>query len=236
MLPKGILFDLDDTIIARDTVEHPTWDQMCTLYAPQVPGLDADRLFQAIQDVRTWFWSDAQRYKYGRQHLQEARRAIVQRAFLQLGINDVPLAYEMADAYATARDALVTYFPRAEDTLRALRAQHVSLALLTNGGSKLQRQKIARFGLERFFQVILIEGELGYGKPEEAVYQQAIYALGLTPDTVWSVGDHLEWDVATPQRLGIFSLWHDVRKQGLPTASRVVPDRIITSIAELVAA
>jgi putative hydrolase of the HAD superfamily len=89
--------------------------------------------------------------------------------------------------------------------------------------------------LERFFTTILIEGEVGYGKPEEAVYRRALEHLGLTPNAVWSVGDHLEWDVAAPQQLGIFGIWHDVRAQGLPPTSPVIPDRIITSIAELMA-
>jgi hypothetical protein len=30
-------------------------------------------------------------------------------------------------------------------------------------------------------------------------------------------------------------IWHDVRAQGLPPGSSVIPDRIITSIAELMA-
>ena len=76
---------------------------------------------------------------------------------------------------------------------------------------------------------------MGYGKPEAAVYRRALEAMGLAPEAVWSVGDHLEWDVSAPQQLGMLGIWHDVRAQGLPPASPVIPDRIITSIAELMA-
>jgi hypothetical protein len=31
----------------------------------------------------------------------------------------------------------------------------------------------------------------------------------------------------------MFSIWHDVRGQGLPPDSPIIPDRIITSIFEL---
>ena len=155
--------------------------------------------------------------------------------FATLGLDNRALAHDMADTYAVEREALIALFPRAEETLHYLVKHQVALALLTNGDAQHQRQKVQRFGLERFFTTILIEGELGYGKPEAAVYMQALAHLGLTPDMVWSVGDHLAWDVATPQQLGIFGIWHDVRGQGLPPASPVIPDRIIISIAELMA-
>jgi beta-phosphoglucomutase-like phosphatase (HAD superfamily) len=35
MLPKGILFDLDDTILAFDAVANPTWQRLCATYARQ---------------------------------------------------------------------------------------------------------------------------------------------------------------------------------------------------------
>jgi putative hydrolase of the HAD superfamily len=47
------------------------------------------------------------------------------------------------------------------------------------------------------------------------------------------VGDNLEWEVAAPQRLGIFSIWMDGRRQGLPESTAVRPDRIINALPEL---
>jgi putative hydrolase of the HAD superfamily len=235
MLPKGILFDLDDTIIAFDAVANPTWQRLCETYARQLTLHDPTHLYNAIQDVRTWYWSDPVRHQWARHNLQQLRREIVQQAFATLGIDNPRLAHAMADTYAAEREALIHLLPRAEETLHYLCTHQVALALITNGTAQSQRQKVQRFGLERFFTTILIEGELGYGKPEEAVYRQALDDLKLPPDAVWSVGDHLEWDVSTPQQLGMVGIWHDVRAQGLPPESSVIPDRRITSIAELIA-
>jgi putative hydrolase of the HAD superfamily len=47
------------------------------------------------------------------------------------------------------------------------------------------------------------------------------------------VGDHLEWEIAAPQRLGIFAIWHDALGEGLPADATVTPDRIIRSLGEL---
>jgi putative hydrolase of the HAD superfamily len=58
-------------------------------------------------------------------------------------------------------------------------------------------------------------------------------ALGVTPADTWMVGDNLEWEVDTPQRLGIYAIWMDAHGDGLPADSKVKPDRIIRSLTEL---
>lgn len=47
------------------------------------------------------------------------------------------------------------------------------------------------------------------------------------------VGDNLEWEVVTPQRLGIFAIWYDPAGKGLPEGSSIRPDRIIHALPEL---
>ena len=198
-----------------------------TLFTP-------DNLFQAIHKVSDWYWSDKERHKSGRRDLNSARRLIVTQAFQKLGINDLSLAHEIADAFSTQREKEIYLFEKAEKTLEYLTGQNILLALMTNGEAHKQRNKISRFNLERFFNSILIEGEMGFGKPEEAVYKRAMKELGLGPDEVWAVGDNLEWDVGAPQKLGIFGIWNDFSRQGLPSGSDVIPDRIIHDISELV--
>lgn len=233
MLPKGMLFDLDDTIIAFDAVAQPVWESVCRRYSHRVGGCDPTSLFGAISAARKWYWSDAQRHRERRQNLVQARREIVGLALKSLGLGDPAMANEIADAYSIERDAAVHLFPGAEETLRYLVAHGVLLALVTNGGAKPQRQKVERFGLSRYFATILIEGELGYGKPDLAIYHRALDDLRLAPSDVWTVGDNLDWDVAVPQRLGMYAIWNDYSGRGLPPDSPVVPDRVVRSISEL---
>lgn len=79
----------------------------------------------------------------------------------------------------------------------------------------------------------LIEGELGFGKPDLRVYKVALDRLNVTPDQAWMVGDNLEWDIAAPRSLGIYSIWNDYKNKGLPKNSKIIPDRIINNISEL---
>ncbi|HEX3412026.1 MAG TPA: HAD-IA family hydrolase [Stellaceae bacterium] len=83
------------------------------------------------------------------------------------------------------------------------------MALITNGAAEPQRAKVVRFALEHRFDHIQIEGEHGFGKPEERAYTHAMEALGVGPHETWMVGDNLEWEIVAPQRLGIYAIWHD---------------------------
>ena len=123
--------------------------------------------------------------------------------------------------------------PDAIETVRWLRESGRRLALLTNGAAAAQRRKIARFEIADLFDAILVEGELGFGKPDQRVYQRALNALGVKPAETWMVGDNLDFDVAAPQRLGLSGVWIDLRGQGLPGGSAVKPDYIVRSLVEL---
>ena len=92
---------------------------------------------------------------------------------------------------------------------------------MTNGESDKQRNKINRFGLEAYFKAILIEEELGFGKPVQEVYLRAMEEMDLGSEDVWAVGDHLEFDVLGPQKLGIFAIWNDYAKEGLPSSTNI---------------
>ncbi|KPJ58829.1 MAG: hypothetical protein AMJ46_13510 [Latescibacteria bacterium DG_63] len=234
MAPRGMLFDLDDTIVAYDAVAEPTWRSVCDHYSRRFPILDKDVTYDTIKEVRIWYWSDMERHKSGRRNLDEARRRIVRLALAQLGVNDVGLADGIADMYSVRREEEVHFFLGAENALEYFSSNGISLVLVTNGDAGKQRDKVRRFQLERFFKAVLIEGELGYGKPDEAIYLRALDELSLSPGDVWSIGDNLEWDVRAPQKLGIYSIWNDYRKRGLPPGSTVVPNRIVHSISELI--
>ena len=82
--------------------------------------------------------------------------------------------------------------------------------------------------------MILIEGEFGVGKPEEIVYRHVLERLGVPAREAWMVGDHLEWDVAAPQRLGLSRRVDRPRGNGLAADSAVRPHRIIREFPEIV--
>jgi putative hydrolase of the HAD superfamily len=229
-----MIVDLDDTILAagqRPAVLLQVAEAHAADLAPHAPAELADRLEAALE----LFWSDPARHRVARFGIAEARRQVVRETFAALR---PILSQDVADAFAARftaiREEMTQCFPGAVEGLLALRARGVRLALVTNGSSATQRANIERFGLATHFDHIQIEGEAGFGKPEQRAYRHAMAALGAEPHETWIVGDHLEWEVAAPQRLGLTAVWCDAFRRGLPPDSRCRPDHIVTALDEIV--
>ena len=232
-LPRAILLDLDDTILDDSSLVGDCWQGACADQSARFAPIEAEVVAETIRRTSRWFWGDAERHRSGRLELEAARREVARLALLEIGIDDRSLADSIGDGYSRRRDAMMAPLPDAIETVQWLGESGVRLALLTNGAGPPQRKKIIRFGLSGLFDAILVEGELGYGKPDERVFRDALDRLGVEPRDAWMIGDNLEWDVAAPQRLGIFAIWIDRRGRGLSPDSTVRPDRVITSLGEI---
>jgi len=232
-LPRAVLLDLDDTILDDTGSVSSCWLEACRAHRNELGIVGPITAYVSIERVREWYWSDPERHRVGRLDLAAARRAVAHLALKDVGLDDEALAGKIGDTYHELRDAGLQPFDDAIDTVEWLRASGCRLALLTNGSAQMQRSKIVRFALAGHFDTILIEGEVGFGKPDPRVYQRALELLDVAPGDTWMVGDNLEWDVAEPQRQGIYGIWLDVRGSGLPQGHPVRPDRIIRRLAEL---
>jgi len=231
-LPRAVLLDLDDTILDDSGHAARCWDEACVVHASELQGLEPAMLVEAVHRVRAWYWSDAERHRVGRLDLLAAYRDVVRMACKEVGLGPTTVADKIAAHYRARREEEIRPFPDAVETVRWLRDAGCWLALLTNGAGGPQRSKIERFGLEGLFDTILIEGELGFGKPDARVYERALADLDVEPSDAWMVGDNPEWDVAAPQRLGILGIWVDRWERGLP-GPQVIPDRVIRRLREL---
>ncbi len=239
ILPHAILIDLDDTILAAFGQSAGQWQRVVADFAEHLVPHPPEDVIAAIQAYSKYLWADETRHKHWRHQIGEARRHIVANAFAELtkARGHAPPPPEICDAIADrfneVQHAELTMFPGAHETLDRLKELGVKLALVTNGAAAPQRAKVRRFALEHRFDHIQIEGEHGFGKPEEAAYAHALQSLGVAAHEAWMVGDNLEWEVVAPQRLGIFAIWYDGYGVGLPEGSPIRPDRIIRALPEL---
>ncbi len=234
-LPAAILFDLDDTLVDFTSGARPAWKQVCAQAGERESGLNPEALYKEIIKTRQWFWSDSNsdRARSGRMDLHDVSRRIVGESLTRLGIDQPTLADWMGATYRRLRDEYLKLFPGVLEALSRIRGEGILLGLLTNGSSVGQQSKIDRFALAGFFDVVLIEGDFGSGKPEEPVFRHALDSLGVDASEAWMVGDDLTIDIAPSKRLGIFGVWVDSGGTGLPDPSPVTPDRVVKSVSEL---
>ena len=235
ILPKAILFDLDDTIISFDGGVDYAWEKTCESFVEsENTPFNVTELLESIKKIRNWYWSDPERHRAGRMNMIKARRKIVKAALDELHFFDEDKAYKMADNYSKMQEELISLFPKSIETLEKLSALGVRMVLITNGTSENQRRKINKFCLSGFFEYCLIEEEIGFGKPDTRIFKIALQKLDLNAEEVWMVGDNLVWDIEAPKKVGIFAVWNDFRRKGVPKDSTIIPDRIISDISELI--
>jgi putative hydrolase of the HAD superfamily len=235
-LPRAMLIDMDDTILSAYGRPEIAWNKVAAEFAGEFGLITPQQVAAAVLNSARTFWGKAG--AEWRLRLEEARHIVVSNGFAALasdGHARLPqdLASRLANRFSAFREEEMFVFPGAHDAIDAFKARGVKLALVTNGAAGPQRAKVERFALTHRFDHIQIEGEHGFGKPEERAYLYAMQALGVTAPETWMIGDNLEWEVEAPQRLGIYAIWIDVHGDGLPAESTVRPDRIIRSLTEL---
>lgn len=229
---KALLLDLDDTLLDYSGGVDESWAEACRSGC-EPHGHDADRLIEAVGAARRWFWDDPVRHRVERVRMLEAWTKIVRHAMAGIELTHPDLAERIAEDFAGRRRNRMRLFPDALDCLDRFRGAGIGLALVTNGDARQQRYKIDRWGLEKYFDAIVIEGEFGVGKPDAAVYRHVLDRLSVVPTDACMVGDNLEFDVDGPQRLGVRGLWLDRDGRGLPEPTGIQPWRVIRSLAEL---
>ena len=229
---KAVLFDLDDTLLDYSGEAARCWSEACAAVAAPA-GVDPEMLRSAIGDAGAWFWGDPERHRRERIDMLSAWRKIAEAALERCGGVRDGLASRMAADFAARRRASWTLFSDAVPALQHLRARGVPLALVTNGDAGMQREKITNFDLARFFDVVVIEGEFGCGKPDARVFHHALAALAVSPREAWMVGDNLVWDVLGAKQVGVSAAWLDRDGHGLPSDAPAVPDRVLGSLADV---
>jgi putative hydrolase of the HAD superfamily len=233
--PKAILFDLDDTILNDDAVSEESWRGTCENLENRVKPITSKELFSAINSERTIFWNNPINLQGGAwRNLFQARLTIVKIALIKLGIEDDELAQEIVITYNDLKAKSIRLVPNGERTLNELKARGIKLGLLTNGEAESQRAKVERLSLTAYFPVCLIEGEIGFGKPDSRIFQLALNSMHAQAAETWMLGDRLEFDIIGAQNMGMTGIWCDYQRKGLPLDSAIIPDATINDISELI--
>jgi putative hydrolase of the HAD superfamily len=190
-LPRGVLFDLDDTLLDTSGLESEMLVGLCAAVREELPHADEASIRARFRNGRDELYERLLRGEwdlvtYRREHLAAVcqpwgapSEALHERA---LRLRD-----EQLDRARFVEDAV--------ELLRELNQAGVRTALLTNGPSAMQRRKIDVLGLEPQLNAIGISGELGVAKPDPRAFAATLELISCVPDDAVMVGDHLDWDV-----------------------------------------
>ncbi|KAJ0173704.1 hypothetical protein K1T71_010853 [Dendrolimus kikuchii] len=114
--------------------------------------------------------------------------------------------------------------------LETLREDYL-LGLITNGPSRAQWQKIGKLGLRKYFDCVLVSGDLPWEKPDQHIFLEACKLLDVEPRSCIMVGDKLETDIKGGKEADLGgTVWIPLQKN---EESSDLPDFTIDKVTEL---
>jgi putative hydrolase of the HAD superfamily len=253
----ALIFDLDDTLVA-DGASAATAFHKTGLFAQTHYGRNLVGFYDTVREVCRGYWyqSPARAYcievgissweglwadftgndenlRILREWAPTYRKLTWTTVLQKFGISDEAFALTLAEFYVQKRAELHLVYGDVVPTLEALKS-HYRLGLLTNGAPDLQRRKIEGAGLGKYFDAIVVSGEVGIGKPDGRVFDLVLSRLGAKPGDTIMIGDSLKSDIQGAHICGIKAVW--MNRQGKAPEESFIPDYEVPDLIELLPA
>uniref|UniRef100_A0A1B0D4R6 Uncharacterized protein n=1 Tax=Phlebotomus papatasi TaxID=29031 RepID=A0A1B0D4R6_PHLPP len=102
-----------------------------------------------------------------------------------------------SEVYRTWLQLRLRYMAPTADNVKLLESlrSNFILALITNGPSAAQWEKVNRLNLAKYFDCILVSGDLPWEKPDARIYHAACNLLSVQAHQCIMIGDKLETDI-----------------------------------------
>lgn len=216
-----ILFDLDHTLFDFDTSETKAFRA-----ALEQNGVHlVDGLHGLFVNINKALWV---RVEAGEITPNDVRTVRFEQLFEQTGIEAD--ARTIADDYIDGLGAFGDLYPGARELLEELSSQ-ATLALVSNGIGVVVRTKVERLDLERYFNAIVVSGEVGIAKPHGRFFDIAFEQLA-HPDKAATlmIGDNLASDIAGGINYGIDTCWYAPNTRAEPS---VTPTHRVDTLQEI---
>ncbi|MGB7338895.1 MAG: HAD family hydrolase [Phototrophicaceae bacterium] len=240
---KGVLFDLDNTLI--DWRKSGGWDAseqhhlglIHQFLAEKQRPLNGtvEKLAKAFRNRASHAWDQA-RTTLRTPHIVSVMEAVLR----DFGF--------VADHHITMQDVMVAYdwgkengvvtFPDVPDALQKLVDDGIHIAIVTNAWQPMWMRdpELIHHDLIQFFpdeNRRISAADVGYLKPHPQIFHHALEQIGTTPENTLFVGDNSTADIAGAQGVGMRAVLR-VNDPIPPAISRLVtPDAIISDFNQL---
>ena len=206
---KHIFFDLDHTLwdTNRNSSESLTeiYNEL-NLSDKGIKSLDTFLNSYRSHNERLWgLWAEN---KIGPEALRINRFVHTLNDF---NIDDIALAGEMAQRFLARTPYKKHILPGTTNVLSYLKGKY-NLSIITNGFKESQIIKLRESGIHQYFDQIIISEEVGFNKPDPAIFIHAMLAEKLSCTQCIMVGDNFEADIAGAFAAGIDQVHLNPRK------------------------
>ena len=120
------------------------------------------------------------------------------------------------------------------DTLEILKERGYKLGIIANQSAGTA-QRLEKWGLLKYFDVVAASAELGVAKPDRLIFEKAITLAGCRIQDAVMVGDRLDNDIISAKAFGMKTVW---MRKGLSIYQNIdlgknVADWVIDTLSDL---
>lgn len=189
---KAILFDLDGTLLDRETSLNRFVRNQYNRFCNSLSHVSQDHYCKRFieLDSRGMVWKDL----------------VYQQLISELKITSLSWEVLLDDYVKQFREHCVI-FQDVCTSLAFLKNQGYLLGLITNGRYPFQMDAINSLALSPYFSTILISEKEGIKKPDPAIFNKATRQLGVENRTAVYVGDHPATDIEGAKNAGLKTIW-----------------------------
>lgn len=199
---RAIFIDIDDTLL--DYI--PCCREAFELALPEHP-----EYFDLFFEISGRLFSEA---KHGLHTIAEVMELYPKEFIATIGYP--PEAVDpFKHAFRAAWGKTHTLVPGAKEMLENLQAKGYRLFAASNSIGNLQRNRLEKAGILKYFEDTYISMDIGYDKPDIRFYQEALRRCGLQAKEVLMIGDSMTTDVIGAQKAGMDALFFDRQKDDL---------------------
>ncbi|CAM1334963.1 YjjG family noncanonical pyrimidine nucleotidase [Tenacibaculum aestuariivivum] len=197
---KHIFFDLDHTLWDFDKNSTLAFHQ---IFKEQHILLEVNSFTDVYRPINLKYWKLYREDKISKSALKFDRLKEVFDAFdYEVNGDFINLISEKYIKYLSNYNYLLE---GAVDILEYLSKKY-ELHIITNGYEEIQKNKLIKSGIEKYFNKIITAESTGVKKPSSKVFEYALMRANTTPKNSVMIGDSYEADVLGALNLGMYAI------------------------------
>ncbi len=217
MQVQAVLFDLFNTLIMIEPDEVfyiPSLKELYRFLSQNGIAVSFDQFKTVYFQVRNHIYESSEKT------LEEPHFNVrVAQTLQKLGYNYMPSDSIVAQASKAFTDKMANFLsldPEAEVLLKELHGKY-KLGVVTNFAlPEFAKELLQKCGLARYFDAVIISGEVNRRKPSPEIFRMALQALHAEASSTVFVGDTLRLDIKGAKNVGIKAV---LIERKIPTAT-----------------
>ncbi|NUF39342.1 HAD family hydrolase [Acinetobacter lactucae] len=190
-MQKAILFDLDQTLLDRNTslIKFVEWQvNFFQLVSQENKQAFITRFIELDNNGSVW-------------------KDVVYSQLLE-DFNIKTFSVEnLLESYINDFNKFCRPFEKVPETIQNLYNKGYKLGLISNGKSPFQENNFYALGLKEFFSTIIVSEAIGLRKPDIQIFEHACKELGFIPNECIFVGDNPKADIEGANKAGMKTIF-----------------------------